>query len=848
MTGVTFNNVAGSNVSLNPASTTTYSITGTTGCGSNTLSFTVTIPAIPGDPAVFGSNEWLVYAYRGDNFNAYGGYYTETNLSFSTSNRWNENNNPSLASGYLGCTIPNDNHSYRMKREGFPCGYYQIGIPNHDDNVQLIINGTLVFSQTSYANNTDKPDVWRGYLDEDATIEFTIREQYGQSIGALNFIYLSGPTTNANQKIWTGKTNSNFNVASNWCNEVVPLSTDHLFIPANTSNNLSINTDATVSNVTIYPTATVSIASGINFTIQGNLSNNGTLNAANGQVSFSGSAAQSLTGNGFTTQTLTLDNSNGLAINTNIDELVTISDILTVSSGTLTTNSKIYLACEMGVKTAQIAEVLGTISGNLITEQCYPGRRAFRFITSSVNTSNSIRANWQENATLWDNNPVAGYGTHITGGGPSLIDGTNGFDKSPSGAASMFTFNNTTQEWAGINNTDLNTLSAGIPYRFLLRGSRSTNIQLNSSPTSDTRLRATGTVSKGPITINTLSNVADGYSFVGNPFHAQVDMGVVLGASTNLTNFIYIWDPNLGTRGAYVNINTSTDASSNGSSDANRFLQPYQAIFVQTIADGAATLTFNENNKTVNETQTDIFRLNNSENTFLTIQLFTETAHANNLNSNDGLRIDFNENENNDVDFNDAKKVSNPDENFSILKGEHKLSLENRSFPNDNEIIPLHISNYKTTNYVFKLNPENLTELNTYLNDKFTNEVVLLNPNESNFYNFSIDNANESSSNSERFEIIFENIPLSNEIIENTYFSLFPNPASNQIFINTNGNFETANVSIYNTIGQRVFNINKSFTQNNQIQIDNLNLQKGMYIVKVKTNNNEVYETKLIIE
>jgi len=55
-------------------------------------------------------------------------------------------------------------------------------------------------------------------------------------------------------------------------------------------------------------------------------------------------------------------------------------------------------------KAAQIGPLgsYGSISGEVRVEQCYPGRRAFSFVTSSRNTTTSIEDNWQENASAYN--------------------------------------------------------------------------------------------------------------------------------------------------------------------------------------------------------------------------------------------------------------------------------------------------------------------------------------------------------------------------------------------------------------------------------------------------------------
>jgi len=66
-------------------------------------------------------------------------------------------------------------------------------------------------------------------------------------------------------------------------------------------------------------------------------------------------------------------------------------------------------------------------TGNVTIERYIPAsNRSFRFLTPGVTTSTSIKQNWQENSNVTDpnaypnttvgsNNPILGYGTHITG-------------------------------------------------------------------------------------------------------------------------------------------------------------------------------------------------------------------------------------------------------------------------------------------------------------------------------------------------------------------------------------------------------------------------------------------------
>ncbi len=84
--------------------------------------------------------------------------------------------------------------------------------------------------------------------------------------------------------------------------------------------------------------------------------------------------------------------------------------------------------------------------------------------------------------------------------------------------------------------------------------------------------------------------------------------------------------------------------------------------------------------------------------------------------------------------------------------------------------------------------------------------------------------------------------PLSNPDLEETVFSLTPNPASNQIRVNFNHVMQVASITLYDLRG-RVTLLQK-LTQN-QLQIDISELKKGVYLAKF-VHGDQTYTSKLI--
>jgi hypothetical protein len=150
----------------------------------------LTVSAAAGDPTIFGNNIWNAYLYRGTNAtitnNTYLGFYTENTLNFNTTTRWANNAGPATANSatgaaYTGCpNLPAQDLNYSMsfKRTNFTCGYYQIDIPSHDDDVRVFVNGVNVFTFVGCC--AARNNVWRGFLNASSTVEF-------------QFINFSGP-------------------------------------------------------------------------------------------------------------------------------------------------------------------------------------------------------------------------------------------------------------------------------------------------------------------------------------------------------------------------------------------------------------------------------------------------------------------------------------------------------------------------------------------------------------------------------------------------------------------------------------------------------------------------------
>ncbi|NBC58594.1 MAG: T9SS type A sorting domain-containing protein [Bacteroidetes bacterium] len=623
----------------------------------------------------------------------------------------------------------------------------------------------------------------------------------------------------------------------------------------------SLSQDAGCTCLETTPGADLDV-SGFNINIKNDISNQGTLDVSTSSLTFNGTTNQNIDFNGFSAADVTLDNSNQLTLNLDPNELLEVSNVLDITNGILNTNGALLMVSDAS-DTGQIDELTGSndINGDVIIERFIPARRAFRLVSSSVTTSTTINANWQEGATGYLNNPNPGFGTHITGVEPDPAinatlaqDGNDGFDYSPSGNASLFTFDDASQSWNAVANTDTNTLTAGDAYRLMIRGDRSIDVTDNATTPTDTKLRSTGSVVRGPLSVNPALTASGEVAMVGNPFQAIVDMETVLNTSTNLQQNFVVWDPTLGGtptpgspggRGAFVTVDVTTNSNNNASSQMNKFLQPYQAAFV--IATGSSpSLSFEESDKSVNESQLDVFSTQTSPH-YMHMRLFDQLSFTNNDTSDDGLSIYFSPSASNAVDSNDAPKFFNIDENLAREESGALMSIENRAMPQVDEILPLYTSQYRTTSYVLELEVGNFPNNEIYLFDNYTDTEVELNENAINTYSFTVDQSISESVASNRFDIRFESTTLSTDEFEKSGISVYPNPASDLVNINFSQNTdELEQIVLYDLNGRLVF-ASKLNSNDIEQQIDVSNLSSGIYVLEINTVKHQ-YNTKVIVE
>nr|WP_315140964.1 T9SS type A sorting domain-containing protein [uncultured Flavobacterium sp.] len=583
--------------------------------------------------------------------------------------------------------------------------------------------------------------------------------------------------------------------------------------------------------------------------VAGNIDNNGTLTLSNGTLNVTGSNTQTFDfGVSDTTKRLELDKSSGTAtINSG---KLSITDGLLATQGTIDGGEKLVMKSVVD-KTAIVEQSTGGTIDNIIIERYIPAKRAYRLLSSPVTTSTTIKYNWQENqnntSTSYANNSntAAGYGTHIAGS----TTGANGFDATLSGAASLFVFGNTAQTWSPISNTTAtNALTAGAPFRLMVRGDRSIDMSTNTPTPTITTLRTSGTLKIGSYTNTNLSSSANGYNFIGNPYQSAVNMSGVLTNSSNLnTNFYYVWDPKVGGangRGAYVTYTFAGNTNSVSGSAVNQYLQPMQACFVKTLNNGAASITFNESDKYVAATNENVYKTantkTNTETASLRLTLYEKEAFTNLQTPTDGALLLFNDNYSNTVDSNDANKMSNLDETMSVFVDNTKLSIGSFQYPQESTVFPIIIDQYRYANYTLVAKLDNYSGLIPYIHDKFSQTYTEVNSSVN--YTFSVDASNVQSSANNRFEVVYKTgSSLGIPDFTTETVSLYPNPSTNNGFnLQLPLEANNVNIKIYNILGQEIA-VKFNDINSNTIHCETASsLPAGLYQVVITKDNSKI--------
>ena len=458
--------------------------------------------------------------------------------------------------------------------------------------------------------------------------------------------------------------------------------------------------------------------------------------------------------------------------NKTLNAAASVAGILTVANGrSFITNSNLTLKSD-SAGTASVAVLPEDMSGNATAyitgavsiERYIPARKAWRLLSAPVQSASAptLNAAWQEGAygNSLAPNPSPGYGVHITGGTT-----LNGFDQSPTNAASIKYYNNTTNTFTALpaNPGTIINITNYPGYMIYIRGDRSIDLMqgVNAAITSTT-LRMKGEIRTGHQTTNVN---ASNFSVFGNPYPAAIDFATL--TRNNVKNTFYLWDPKLaGTNGlgGYVTVSWNSGTNSyditSSVSPVSQYIPSGEAVLVESL-DGInpGTIVVKEADKTTNGSD-QLFGRKNPAGKSIRVNLMSTTGGENLL---DAALLTYHDTHSNLVDANDARKLNGSGENIAVRRSNSLLAIERRKIIQSNDTAFLNVSQLRKQNYRLSIHVENMERDGLYAMLKDNYDATLNNTplNMGGITNIDfVVNNDPASSSPARFSIVFVANPV----------------------------------------------------------------------------------------
>lgn len=247
------------------------------------------------------------------------------------------------------------------------------------------------------------------------------------------------------------------------------------------------------------------------------------------------------------------------------------------------------------------------------------------------------------------------------------------------------------------------------------------------------------------------------FTFIDNPLNSTVRFDQL--GRNNIVKRFYVWDANVNSGGAYVVLddvdNDGAYTKSVGTSEQNENILAGQSFIIQTKADGEASLSFSESNKSALDYRNSLAAASGkTQQIKASLQIFNADGS---LLAADGVVIEGNGLFLDAVNTDDAIKLTNTSENLGLYSHGTTLAIERRSSFTASDVIRLKL--WKTTirKYQLQFDLRGLMAegLQAYIVDQYLQQTTPLNPDGKSQFNFDI-NTDRASANEDRFSIIFK--------------------------------------------------------------------------------------------
>ena len=339
-------------------------------------------------------------------------------------------------------------------------------------------------------------------------------------------------------RTWTGASNSDWNVSSNWSCNIIPDLTTNVTIP-NVLNQpiLSNGGIGAANNIVINSGSSLTIVSNT-FQIAGTITNSGTFNATAGTIEMKGSSAQTIPAATFATNTiqnLTINNTSGVTLLGPLN----VTGIFKASNGNLSSGGNLTLV-STSAQTALIdGSGSGDVTGNVVMQRYLPSSFGYKYFSSPF-----------QGATV---SQFSGY-VNLSASFPTL-----------------YRYDETSISSGWVNYT--NSSGTLVP----LNG-YTVNFGTNPSPVTVSISGVVNNKTQTPITLtNNNQPYTLGFNLVGNPYPSPIDWNASSGwTKTNIDNAIYFF-------------NASVDGGNSGANDSLQYQGTYYSYVGGVSTGGGAT-------------------------------------------------------------------------------------------------------------------------------------------------------------------------------------------------------------------------------------------------------------------
>ncbi|MBK8712904.1 MAG: hypothetical protein IPL97_13725 [Niastella sp.] len=393
-------------------------------------------------------------------------------------------------------------------------------------------------------------------------------------------------------------------------------------------------------------------------------------------------------------------------------------------------------------------------SGRFVVERYMYSAKKWRFLSVPTVTPQTIREAWMEGAANSASNPKPGYGTQL--GSYYSNWAFRGFDfNTPGGHDMKYWSNDANQKYIPVPTPD-SIINTNLGYMKYVRGDRS----VIAGPASATILRSRGQLKRNAVTVSFTATAANEFFSAGNPYASAIDMRNI--TRTNASAKFYVWDPRLG--GSYGlgkfqlftlsggNYQVFPGGGSYGAANSiDNLMESGAAFYVQSNGAGAGSVAFDENAKS--DGSREVFFTSGRYQRLVNI---LETTTADGIETVDGAGVEFDDTYSNEVNGDDAAKMTNTGENLYIRKPGNSLMYEYHRSVQETDTVFLGMKNMAQRNYRFNLQVENMDKpgLQAWLIDHFNNSQTEIDLVNGTIYPFEV-NGNAGTAAEDRFMIVF---------------------------------------------------------------------------------------------